>query len=103
MRPASVSDQHDSEIPQGIPYRRARSRWPATAVRQLRARGVPSGVAARRVGIRNSNIVPLHDSRVIAPPSRAKGRPRWSQWAGGASPLPRAIRLARRASEASRS
>ena len=54
-------------------------------------------------GIRYSNRVALQDSRVGVPSTLVTSRPRWNQWVSGRSPLAMPMKLASRASEASRS
>jgi hypothetical protein len=54
-------------------------------------------------GIRYSNIDALHDSSARAPPAGVRGRPSLNQCSCGTLPVATAMKLARRASDASRS
>jgi len=53
--------------------------------------------------MRYSKSVALQERRVDTPSTLVSSRPRWNQWLWGTSPLAIAAKLARRASEASRS
>ena len=55
------------------------------------------------IGIRYSNMLPLHDTSAGAPAAYVSVRPRWNQCSTGTSFLATAMKLASRASEASRS
>ena len=53
--------------------------------------------------MRYSKRVALQESSAGRPCTVVTARPRWNQWRSGTSPLAMATKLARRASEASRS
>jgi hypothetical protein len=54
-------------------------------------------------GIRYSNMLPLQETSAIPPAARVRVRPRRNQCSTGTSFLATAMKLARRASEASKS
>ena len=90
-------------MPHGTPRAAPYSAMRRTAMRQVSSSSVSGKRFISSSGIRYSNAVPLQDSSVGVPETLVTSRPRWNQCASGISPLAIAMKLARRASEASRS
>ncbi len=93
----------DSEMPHGTPRSAAVAHLP----RDDQAARLVEQAARRRAhderGIRYSNIDPDHETSAEPRPTGVSGRPSWNQWSAATSPLAIAMKLVRRASEASRS
>ncbi len=89
-------------MPQGTPHFLPYSRCDCTAVRMLRSMMVSGKWRIQSVGIRYSNMVPLHESSTGSPRNSVWVRPRRNQDSCGISPLAMATKLAIRASDASR-
>ena len=90
-------------MPQGVARALAYSICRRTIARLVRSIMLSVGARMISVGMRYSNIEPDQDSKAAPPWTTVTACPSRNQCRGGKSPLAMAMKLARRASEASRS